>query len=160
MRGNELLRALRVRTAMFRLSNKSRCFDLPISIDYICAFSVFTTWKAKTHSYLKAARRLLKPGGRVIFSCLPMRLTASRRIFLAQAEMSFDERWKGVRNFTTSIDHIEVIANLAGWEVARWYAGDEPSIRVALADQMLSLGQSVCTLFPSSSNTEHRQADG
>jgi ubiquinone/menaquinone biosynthesis C-methylase UbiE len=137
-------------------------FDLPDgSIDYMCAFSVFTHMEAEdTYRYLKAARRLLKPGGRVIFSCLPMRLTASRRIFLAQAEMSFDERWKGVRNFTTSIDHIEVIANLAGWEVARWYAGDEPSIRVALADQMLSLGQSVCTLLPSSSNTEHRQADG
>ena len=125
-------------------------FDLPdASVDYICAFSVFTHMEAEdTYRYLRAARRLLKPDGRLLLSCLPMRLSDARKIFLAQAEMAFEERWKGVRNFTTSVEQMEAIAEIAGWSVLRWYPGDEPSIRVAFDDQMIGLGQSVCTLVP------------
>ncbi|MGH7393310.1 MAG: class I SAM-dependent methyltransferase, partial [Candidatus Rokuibacteriota bacterium] len=43
------------------------------SVDMICAFSVFTHMEHEdTYLYLKEARRVVRPGGRLVLSCLPM----------------------------------------------------------------------------------------
>jgi len=125
-------------------------FDVPdASVDFVCAFSVFTHMEPEdAYRYLKAARRILRLGGKFVFSCLPMRLAYAREIFVAAAEKRFEERWNDVRNFTTTTEQMETIASLAGWDIVRWYQGDEPSIRVALDDRVLALGQSVCVLTP------------
>lgn len=127
-------------------------FDVPTaSVDFVCAFSVFTHMEPEdAYRYLKAACRIVRPGGKFVLSCFPIHLAAAREIFVAQAEKTFEERWKHVRNFTTTTEQMETIAALAGWDVVRWYRGDEPSIRVPPDGTMLALGQSVCALTPTS----------
>ena len=118
----------------------------PGSVDMICAFSVFTHLEHEdAFNYLTAARRVVRPGGRFVFSCLPLELAAAREEFRRQAELDFARRWAAVRNVTTSVDLMTQIAGLAGWEVVRWYAGDEANITCGL-DTPAALGQSSCVL--------------
>jgi ubiquinone/menaquinone biosynthesis C-methylase UbiE len=117
------------------------------SVDMLCAFSVFTHMEHEDcYQYLKSARRVLRPGGKLIFSCLPMDIEAARRIFVQSASIEISERWMSVRNVTTSRDFMEQIASLAGWRTLRWYPGDQATIRLIGTGDMHGLGQSVCVL--------------
>lgn len=115
------------------------------SVDMICAFSVFThTEHEDTFNILRDARRIARPGAKFVLSCLPMNLEASRLIFAASAEMDFDKRWAEVRNVTTSVDLMEVVALMAGWTTTRWYRGDEKNFEVD--GELHHFGQSVMVL--------------
>ncbi len=120
------------------------------SIDVICAFSVFTHIEHEdAYLYLKAARRVIRPRGRFVFSCLPLSLPNARKIFVEEAErFDFDARWSRVRIVTTSVDLMDAVARLAGWTPARWYSGDRPQVPVSGHPDLLTLGQSVCVLEP------------
>ncbi len=122
-------------------------FDLAAdSVDMICAFSVFTHMEHEdTHNYLAAALRVVRPGGTFVLSCLPMDLAVAREIFLAQARLDLSARWASVRNVTTTVEMIERVAKCAGWDVVRWYRGDEPNIDLPGRGQC-ALGQSSCVL--------------
>jgi hypothetical protein len=74
-----------------------------------------------------------------------MNLAAAREIFLASAAMSFEQRWSSVRNVTTSIEQMEHVARLAGWNVVRWFPGDAPEIRLD-DGEVHALGQSILVL--------------
>ena len=101
------------------------------SVDVACAFSVFTHIEHEdTYRYLKDALRIVRPGGRFIFSCLPMTLAYARPFFLAAAAQNFRDRWSSTRNITTSVDFMEAVATLAGWTPVRWYAGDQYNVRL------------------------------
>jgi len=120
------------------------------SVDMICAFSVFTHIEHEdTYRYLKDALRVIRWGGRFIFSCLPMSLASARNIFLASAQDDFQGRWSHERNVTTSVDLMEEIARVAGWTPLRWYAGNQENIRLPDTGELLALGQSTCVLEPS-----------
>lgn len=115
------------------------------TVDMICAFSVFThTEHEDTFNILKDARRIARPGATFVLSCLPMNLDASRVIFAASADMTFDERWASVRNVTTSVDLMEMVARMAGWTTVRWYRGDEDHFEVG--GELEHFGQSVMVL--------------
>ena len=62
-------------------------FDLPDNAaDMLCAFSVFTHMEHEdTYRYLVNARRVIKPGGRLVFSCLPMSLPDAQQLFALEA---------------------------------------------------------------------------
>jgi ubiquinone/menaquinone biosynthesis C-methylase UbiE len=124
------------------------CFTVAdASVNLLCAFSVFTHMEAEdTFRYLHAARRIMKPEGKLVLSCLPLRLPTARMVFLRQAEIPLAERWRNVRNVTTSVEQMEGIAELAGWQVLRWYPGDERCIRLPDSEQLVDLGESVCVL--------------
>ena len=120
------------------------------SVDMICAFSVFTHIEHEdTYRYLKDAARIVRPGGRFVFSCLPMDLVAAQHIFLQSAGNDFRERWRQVRNVTTSVDLMTAIAQLAGWTPTHWYAGDRPTIQLPETGEFHGLGQSICVLAKS-----------
>ncbi len=120
------------------------------SVDMLAAFSVFTHMEHEdTYRYLLDARRIVKPGGRFIFSCLPMSLDIAHKIFLNSAEADFQHRWNSVRNVTTSEPLMETIARLAAWTPVRWYRGDEPNITLVDTDDVWPFGQSICVLQPS-----------
>lgn len=117
------------------------------SVDVICAFSVFTHIEHEdSYLYLVDALRVIRPGGRFIFSCLPMNLANAREVFLVSTRTDFRGRWSHVRNVTTSMELMEDIARLAGWRVRGWYAGDQPSVRLPDSDEFHGLGQSTCVL--------------
>ena len=117
------------------------------SVDIVCAFSVFTHMEHEdAYRYLRAAHPIVRPGGRFVFSCLPMDLAFARDVFLASAGRSLEERWAQVRNVTTSVEFMNAIARLAGWEPVRWYRGDEKNILVPGQSDMWGLGQSTCVL--------------
>ena len=126
----------------------TEAFDLPdASVDLLCAFSVFTHMEHEdTFRYLVAARRVLRPGGRLLFSCLPISLAAGREIFADSATRDLAGRWAVVRNVTTTIEMIETLATMAGWKVRRWYAGDARVITTPGEAQPCALGQSTCVL--------------
>jgi ubiquinone/menaquinone biosynthesis C-methylase UbiE len=132
------------------LKQRPDVFDLPdASVDVLCAFSVFTHMEPEdTYRYLVAARRIVRPGGKLVLSCVPMDSAVARRIFLEQAEQTFADRWSRVRTFTTTTEQMETIAAWAGWQVVGWYRGDVASIRVPPDGTLASLGQSVCALTP------------
>lgn len=123
-------------------------FDLPdASVDMLCAFSVFTHMEHEdTFRYLVAARRVLRPGARLLFSCLPMSLAAARDIFAESAARDLAGRWAVVRNVTTTVEMTETLATMAGWHVRRWYAGDERVIAAPGEPQPCALGQATCVL--------------
>jgi hypothetical protein len=54
-------------------------------------------------------------------------------------------RWQRPRNVTTSVDLVNVIAQLAGWTVVRWLPGDEHQA-LSQAGVPRSLGQSIAVL--------------
>ena len=74
-------------------------FLLPdASADWILAASVFTHMEHEdTYRYLVDARRIIRPGGRLVFTCLPLTLENARAIFEAEAAMDFGARWGRVR---------------------------------------------------------------
>jgi cyclopropane fatty-acyl-phospholipid synthase-like methyltransferase len=123
-------------------------FELPdASVDVMCAFSVFTHMEHEdTYRYLVSARRVVRPGGRFLFSCLPMSLAAARTIFLESAARDLAARWASVRNVTTTVEMMETLATLAGWTVRRWYAGDAREIETPGEAGPQALGQSTCVL--------------
>lgn len=124
-------------------------FDLPTeSVDFFAAFSVFTHMEHEdSYRYLLDARRVARPGARFVFSCLPMDVAAARTIFLASAGISVEDRWKSVRNVTTTQEYMGALAEMAGWRVDAWFKGDEQLIPLdGGAGEMVALGQSVCVL--------------
>jgi SAM-dependent methyltransferase len=126
----------------------ARTFPLAdASADMICAFSVFTHLEHEdSYQYLCDAVRVVRPGGRFVFSCLAFELEAARRMFCESAARSLSERWRRVRNVITSRDLAEGIASLAGWRVVAWHRGDEPAFAVPGLTERMALGQSVCVL--------------
>ena len=98
--------------------------------DMICAYSVFTHMEAEdTYRYLCRFFALLRPGGKVVASVLPLETELARRIFLEEAALSPSDRWKRVRNVATSFPMTECIANMAGFMNFRWYRGNEFGLR-------------------------------
>lgn len=122
-------------------------FDLADrSVDVGCAFSVFTHMEHEDMlRYLVQLRRVIRPGGTMVVSCLPMDLADARGIFLAEASFDPAARWQRVRNVTTSVDLVDVIAELAGWTVVTWLPGDQPQA-VSESGEQRRLGQSIVVL--------------
>lgn len=117
------------------------------SVDMICAFSVFTHMEHEdTYQYLKEALRITRPGGRFVFSCLPMNLKLAQTVFLKSANVDLQTRWNEVRNITTSVDLMTKIAELAGWTPVRWYDGEKQNIQLPDIRGLHAFGQSVCVL--------------
>lgn len=119
------------------------------SVDVICAFSVFTHMEHEDSlRYLRAAHRVLRPGGVFVLSCLPIHLDAARNIFEASAAFDPDSRWKQVRNVVTSVELFETVTRLAGWDVVRWIDGAADPLPQPGTDETATFGQSVLVLSP------------
>jgi ubiquinone/menaquinone biosynthesis C-methylase UbiE len=96
------------------------------SVDMVCAFSVINHMEHEdAFLYLKEALRIVRPGGRFVFSCLPVHTERAREVFFKSANMDMQTRHRRVRHVVTSKDLMTDIARLAGWVPVRWYDGDE-----------------------------------
>jgi ubiquinone/menaquinone biosynthesis C-methylase UbiE len=130
------------------LHNPGRGFPLDdASVDMICAFSVFTHLEHEdTYVYLSDARRVIKPQGRFVYSCLPLELDYSQAVFRDEAARELGDRWAKPRNVATSRELMDQVARLAGWKPVRWWRGDTARFGNAPDRRHQLLGQSVCVL--------------
>ena len=125
------------------------------SADFITFFSVFThLHHEETFRYLADARRVIRPGGHIVFSFLEFRLNTHWYVFENSAK---DERPDKVLNQFMDRDMIRMFAKHLGLEVIGLMDGDLPHIvldRVIRWDDgrevtgLGTLGQSVCVMKP------------
>ncbi len=113
--------------------------------DVVCFFSVLThLLHEDSFRYLREAKRVLKPGGRIVFSFLEFRVYATRTVFREMVERR-DTGWERVLDQFMSRDAIEAWADELGLDIVKVAGGDENQI----ADDgsgVYSLGQSICVL--------------
>lgn len=124
------------------------------SADFICFFSVFThLLHEETFKYLEDARRVVKPGGKIIFSYLEFAIPSHWFIFKSSLAAIGQD---AVLNQFISRDAIMAWAERLKLSIAEISDGDKPHI--PLADTLVkwdsgremrecgNLGQSVCVL--------------
>jgi ubiquinone/menaquinone biosynthesis C-methylase UbiE len=117
------------------------------SADMVCAFSVINHMEHEdAYLYLKEALRIVRPGGRFVFSCLPMHTERAREVFIKSASMDMQTRHRKVRHVVTSKELITDIARLTGWTPVRWYDGDEEEIQLGGSGESHKFHQSILVL--------------
>ena len=104
-------------------------FSIPVAdnqADYVCFFSVFThILHQETYRYLQEAKRVLKPGGLILFTFLEFRILCHWAIF----ERSLDAVSKNIHlDQFISRDAIEVWAKHLDLEIVQVEDGDKPHI--------------------------------
>jgi len=123
--------------------------------DIVCFFSVFThLLHEQTYLYLEEAKRVLRPGGRVVFSFLET--TTHWDVFLSTVERErLAPNGEAVPNVFIDRLSVQNWANALGLVVVDFYSGDEAFIPleepIRLDDGQVcanygALGQSVCVL--------------
>jgi ubiquinone/menaquinone biosynthesis C-methylase UbiE len=116
------------------------------SVDMVCAFSVINHMEHEdAFLYFKEALRILRPGGRFVFSCLPINTERAREVFFKLASMDMQTRHRKVRHVVTSKELITDIVRLAGWTPVRWYDGDE-EIQLSGSGESHKFHQSILVL--------------
>ncbi len=120
--------------------------------DMVCAFSVFThLLHEHTYTYLRDARRVLKPGGSIVFSFLEFGVRSHWTVFQGMLENAGNEHL----NMFISRDAIAAWAEHLELDVVAILDGDRDQVTlptpITLEDGRVlsdgaSLGQSVCVL--------------
>lgn len=108
--------------------------------DMVCFFSVLTHLRhEQSYWYLEEARRVLKPGGKIVFSFLEFATPGHLPVFRQTVEAE-KARLQAPMNVFIERNAIEVWARELGLEIEAIHGGDE---QVAPEGE---LGQSVCVL--------------
>lgn len=123
------------------------------SADMVCFFSVMThITHEETWRYLLEAKRVLRPGGRIVSSFLEFRIRSHWAIFREDVQ---DRAPNKILNQFLSRDGFEAFAHNAGLRVAAFHDGDTPHIPFEgtltfengyRMTGLGNLGQSVCVL--------------
>jgi SAM-dependent methyltransferase len=123
------------------------------SADMVCFFSVFTHLPhVETFIYLREAARVLRPGGRIVFSFLEFRIYSHWGVFACDVANVGKHQ---VLNQFVSRDGIERWAKMLGLRIEAVHDGDKPHIPIPeplefedgrRIEQMGALGQSVAVL--------------
>ncbi len=123
--------------------------------DIVCFFSVLThLLHEESYVYLREAKRVLKPTGKIIFSFLEFSIPVHWAVFANNIETISSDH---PLNIFLSRDAIETWADHLGLRIEAIYDGDKPHIHLphpivtdsgAVMQDMGALGQSVCILAP------------
>jgi SAM-dependent methyltransferase len=137
----------------FQVTNGTQIPVPDETTDVVCFFSVFThLMHEDTYRYLCEAKRVLRPGGKVVFSFLEFALSAHWNTFQLMVENTQPDH---VHNQFISRDGIAMWAQSLGLEVIAIHDGDKPHIALTesvqwdngmVTESQGNLGQSVAVL--------------
>ena len=121
--------------------------------DMICAFSIFThLMYEETYNYFKEVKRVLKSGGKFIFSFLEFKINSHWNVFDYDVKNIGDEK---PLNMFLSRDAITAFTNHLDMNVECFYDGDVPHIELTedivkedgtIFTGLGTLGQSICVI--------------
>jgi SAM-dependent methyltransferase len=115
----------------FAVDNGENLARWGTDFDYACAFNVFTHMECEdSFRLLRQFASMLKSGGRMVCSVLPLESELGTTTMLAEAKVGHVERWNRMRNVVTSYAMMERIASIAGFCNFRWYVGDAFKVRL------------------------------
>ena len=122
--------------------------------DFCVFFSVFThILPEEAYVYLEEAHRVLKPGGKAVFSFLEHASALSRTVFDANLAWVRERFTAGHLNTFLHRADLRLWAERIGFEVAALHLGESRFIEVdaecaapSVAEGLYALGQSVCVL--------------
>ena len=125
-----------------------------LAADFCVFFSVFThILPEESYVYLEEAHRVLKPGGKAVFSFLEHASAPSRPVFDANLAWVRERHMAGHLNTFLHRADLRLWAERIGFEVAALHLGESRFIEVgagsatpAVAEGLYALGQSVCVL--------------
>jgi SAM-dependent methyltransferase len=125
------------------------------TVDFVCFFSVFThLLHEQTYLYLEDAKRVLKPGGRIIFSFLEFKMPFHWSVFEATVADTRGGNHHPLNVFI-SRDAVAAWAHHLGLTVHDIRNGDDPFVPLShpvtidsgdLKEDFGNLGQSICAL--------------
>lgn len=96
------------------------------SVDMACAFSVFTHLRhEESYVYMQDIYRVLKPGGRLVFSYLEFRVPGHWNVMEGNIESIGQDN---VLNQFMSHDLVEAFAQHLGFQLIECHSGDDPFI--------------------------------
>jgi len=121
--------------------------------DMVCFFSVFThLLHEQSYVYLQEAKRVLKPGGKIVFSFLDFAIPCHWAVFESNVR---DINGECPLNMFLSRDGIQAWAEHLRLEIETFHDGDKPHIPLphpiiledgTVMQEQGNLGQSVCVL--------------
>lgn len=125
-----------------------------LAADFCVFFSVFThILPEESYVYLEEAHRVLKPGGKAVFSFLEHASAISRPVFDANLTWVRERHMAGHLNTFLHRSDLRAWAERIGFEVAALHLGESRCIEVdaesaspKVAEGLYALGQSVCVL--------------
>lgn len=122
------------------------------TVDMVCFFSVLTHLRhEESYLYLEEARRVLRPGGRIVLTFLDFSQGNHRLVF----EATLDARRRGDElhvNQFVSVDGLKMWAWMLGLRIERVHGGSRPYVHLSDSphyepgETMDSLGQSACVM--------------
>ncbi|NTV09271.1 MAG: class I SAM-dependent methyltransferase [Zoogloea sp.] len=140
----------------FALVNRCHIPFQDVKADFVTFFSVFThLFQEEIYYYLQEAKRVLKPGGKVVFSFLEFECAAQWPTF--EGALNFVRHGKRTPhlNIFLARSMIEVWANRLGYRIEAFHGCQEPFIQLTapvefdnggVVSGMAALGQSVAVL--------------
>ncbi|RWP87589.1 MAG: class I SAM-dependent methyltransferase [Mesorhizobium sp.] len=110
------------------------------TFDYICAFSLFThLLHEETFIYMRDCHRVLKNGGKMLFSFLEFHMPPHWQVFEATV-IQYEARTRPTLNMFLEREAIKIFAARIGFNVEKFIDADAPVL------DGHALGQSMCVM--------------
>jgi len=114
--------------------------------DFVCFFSVLTHLRhEESFVYLQDAKRVVKSGGKIVFSFLEFAVPAHWEILEYNLRVLASDRIEPLNQFM-SRDMVDALADHLELELEAIHRGDEPLVALEPGGPLHALGQSVAVL--------------
>lgn len=137
----------------FALNNALTIPQQDASVDFVTAFSLFTHLRhEQSYAYLRDAKRVLRPGGKIVFSFLQFAVPCHWDVFAAN--IANIDQFQHLNQFM-SVDAIHAWAEHLQLRVVAIHDGDKPHVPIEkpvvlddgrVYENLACMGQSVCVL--------------